>query len=40
VNFAVNSASINRIGSGHFFVQIWNDPTSGFANGSFSIWVP
>ncbi|HET9890908.1 MAG TPA: hypothetical protein VFQ42_10435 [Mycobacterium sp.] len=36
----VNSASVNRIGAGDFFVQLWNDPTSTFFNGSFNVLTP
>lgn len=38
--WSVNSASVNRVGTGDFYVQIWNDPTSAFTNGSFTILTP
>jgi hypothetical protein len=36
----VNSASVNRIGSGDFRVQLWNNPTSTFLSDSFVILTP
>ena len=38
--FHVNSASVNRISGGHYYVQIWNEPLGDLVNGSFSIWSP
>ena len=39
-SWAVNSASVNRVGVGDFFVQLWNDPTNVFFNGSFNVLTP
>jgi hypothetical protein len=36
----VNSISVNRISSGTFLVQIWNDPTDVFLSDSFAILTP
>lgn len=36
--FSMNSAAINKIDWGHFYVQIFNQ--NGPTNGSFSIWSP
>jgi hypothetical protein len=38
--FPVNDASVNRTGAGEFEVQIWNEVTNDFANGSFTILTP
>ena len=39
-SWLVNSASVNRVGVGDFFVQLWNNPTSSFFNGSFNVLTP
>ena len=39
-SWAVNSASVNRVGAGDFFVQLWNNPTTSFFSGSFNVLTP
>lgn len=39
-SWLVNSASVNRVGVGDFFVQLWNDPVKAFFNGSFNVLTP
>ncbi|HWW67450.1 MAG TPA: hypothetical protein VNY83_05655 [Solirubrobacterales bacterium] len=36
----VNSTSVNRVGVGDFFIQIWNNPTNTFLSDSFAILTP
>jgi hypothetical protein len=40
IDWAVNAASINRVGPGTFYVQIYNDGSHIFLDGSFVILTP